>query len=135
MALISVLTACGGGGAPSATAAASGPSGPSSSTPTGENRSVSRGFEPVPQAALDAYLADLRAADPALAANDVDAWTEGVHLCYYSFAGQSQEELVASANRAFGTERGASVLAAARKHLCGVQGVRDEWELYRPRSS
>ncbi|MFJ4096745.1 hypothetical protein ACIPYS_34705 [Kitasatospora sp. NPDC089913] len=135
VALVSVLTACAGGGTPSATAAASSPSGPSSSTPTGENRSVARGFEPVPQAVLDAYLADLRAADPALAANDVDAWTEGIHLCYYSFAGRTEDQLVASANQALGTERGATVVAAARKHLCGVQGVRDDWELHKPQSS
>ncbi|WP_328953317.1 hypothetical protein [Kitasatospora purpeofusca] len=133
VAFASVLTACSsGGGVPSAPAVASSPSG---SAPTGENRSVARGFEPVPQAVLDAYLEELRAADPALAANDVDAWTEGIHLCYYSFAGRPEEELLASANQALGTERGATVLAAARKHLCGVQGVRDEWELHKPQSS
>ncbi|MFE7492854.1 hypothetical protein ACFVVU_18765 [Kitasatospora sp. NPDC057965] len=133
-AVASALTACGNGGSgavPTVTAPAS----PSSATPSGENRSVVRGFEPVPQAGLDAYLDDLRLVDPALAANDVDAWTEGIHLCYYSFAGRSQAELVASANTAFATERGEAVLTAARKHLCGVQGVRDAWELYKPTPS
>ncbi|MGW4892752.1 hypothetical protein ACWEQL_10880 [Kitasatospora sp. NPDC004240] len=128
--LAPALVACSGGGDEPAKPAAV----PTTLPTSTETKAVVQGFETVPQSTLAAYLDTLRGIDPALAQNDVNAWQQGIHLCYRAYGGLPQDQLVTAAGQAFASEKGEAIVAAAQKHLCGVKAVRDEWEKHRPRS-
>jgi len=98
----------------------------------GADKAVPQGFEAVSRADLSRYLAALRAIAPPLAANDVEAWRQGVFVCYQIYAGKSDAEVARFALQAYrgvgaDTARATAIVTAAKAHLCGVPALKEQW--------
>src|SRR5947209_2798785 len=90
------LAACSSGGGPARPSADPTPRAVPDATPGPvKDRAVSRGFEVVPRADLAAYLEALHGIAPELSANDVNAWKQGVFVCYKIYLGTPVAQVVA----------------------------------------
>ncbi|NEA54272.1 hypothetical protein G3I60_08935 [Streptomyces sp. SID13666] len=131
VALALMLTACGASASrPRATASAPARA---AAPAAGADRAVVQGYESVPRTALTGYLSSLRAIDPSLAANDVEAWRQGTFLCYEIYAGGPPPAVAVFAAQAYqslGATPGdaAAIVAAAKAHLCGVPALKKQWQ-------
>lgn len=125
------LAACGAPAAgPRAATPAAAPA-PATAGP-GSGRAVAQGYEAVPRADLSGYLAALRAIRPALAADDVSAWRQGVFVCFQLYQGArpaTVDAFAATAYRPAGATPAdaPAIVAAARTHLCGAPALRKQW--------
>lgn len=127
------LTAC----SPSASKTRSTTGGPGTPTTSMSarslNRAVPQGYEAIPRAHLTSYLAALRRVDPALAANDVEAWRQGIFICYQIYAGGSSSSVTTFAAQAYRhagatTSDAAAIVAAAKANLCKVPALKKQWQ-------